>query len=124
MRFSSTAFADLHSFETQIETSLVSIREELGWRPIPLRQNQLLASQGTTPFDGLFLALSLFVIIAAVLLISLLYRLSMLTRSREYGLLLASGCTGATVTRLAFVEGLASALLGTLIGCGFVRSMP
>ena len=119
LRFSPTAFQDLHSFETQIETSLVSISDELGWRPIPLRQNQLLASQGTTPFDGLFLALSLFVIIAAVLLISLLYRLSMLTRSREYGLLLASGYTGATVTRLAFVEGLASALLGTLIGCGF-----
>ncbi len=118
LRYSHHAFKDLKSFEAQLESSLGSIRDNLGWRPIPLRRNQLLASQGTTPFDGLFLALSLFVIIAAVLLISLLYRLSMLTRSREYGLLLASGCTGAMVTRFAFIEGIASALLGTLIGCG------
>ncbi len=118
LRFHSSAFEDLSSFESQIEASLGSIRDKLGWLPIPLRRNQLLASQGTTPFDGLFLALSLFVIIAAVLLISLLYRLSMLTRSREYGLLLASGCTGATVTRFAFIEGLVSAFFGTGLGCG------
>ncbi len=117
LRFSPAAFASLEAWQLAITQSLRTVRGELGWEPIPLRANQLLASRGTTPFDGLFLALSMFVMIAAILLISLLYRLNLLTRCREYGVLLATGCTGATLTRLTFIEGMLCSALGTALGC-------
>ncbi len=63
----------------------------LGWTIQPIREQQLAASRGTTPFDGLFLALSMFVILAAVMLIAMLFRLGLVQRMKQYGILLAVG---------------------------------
>ncbi len=57
-------------------------------------------SRGTTPFDGLFLALSFFVIFAAVMLIAMLFRLGLVQRMRQYGMLLAVGWSPPRVARL------------------------
>jgi len=120
------AFAkDVEAFENRMIASLKPEWDQLGWQPIMIRDKQLAASKGTTPFDALFLSLSMFVILAAVLLISLLYRLGMLKRSKDYGLLMATGWTGKDVTRLAIREGVWSSLPGVALGLlgGVVYSM-
>ena len=48
---------------------------DVGLKPTPIYWQQKSAASGTTPFDALFLSLSFFVIIAALILISLLFRL-------------------------------------------------
>lgn len=100
----------------QIVAAIEPARAELGWVPRPIRQQQLAASQGTTPFDGLFLALSMFVIFSAVMLIALLLRLGMMQRFREFGTLLAVGWPPARVMRLAMGETAAIGAIGAVLG--------
>ena len=47
---------------------------ELGLQLVPIKRRGLAASSGSTPFDVLFLALSMFVIGSALILVSLLFR--------------------------------------------------
>ena len=61
----------------------------LGMHIVPLKRRGLAASSGSTPFDVLFLALSMFVIGAALILVSLLFRLALQQRAGEVGLLKA-----------------------------------
>lgn len=116
IRFPASVAPTADELEAKIREALLPIRDKLGWAPIMIRDSQLAASQGTTPFDALFLSLSLFVILAAVMLISLLYRLGMLHRGREYGLLMASGWSGKDVARIAIREGWWSSVPGVLLG--------
>ncbi len=116
LRFSSDSAPDVNTLQQQLASILVPVTEELGWAIRPIREQQLAASRGTTPFDGLFLALSFFVIFAAVMLIAMLFRLGLVQRMRQYGMLLAVGWSPRKVARLAIGEGLVVALLGVLIG--------
>lgn len=100
----------------QIEAILQPLREDLGWAVIPIRKQQLEASKGTTPFDGLFLALSFFVIAAAVLLIAMLFRLSLTQRTQQLGTMMAVGWLPSRVTELVLGEGILIAALGTIVG--------
>ena len=84
--------------------------------PTDSRSSQLAASRGTTPFDGLFLALSMFVILAAVMLIAMLFRLGLVQRMKQYGILLAVGWTPRRVASVALGEGGLIAGLGVLVG--------
>ena len=63
----------------------------LGMHLVPIKRQGLQASSGSTPFDVLFLALSMFVIGAALILVSLLFRLGLQQRASELGLLKALG---------------------------------
>jgi len=92
------------------------VREELGWTPRSIRGEQLAASKGTTPFDGLFLALSMFVILAAMMLIALLLRLGMLQRIDEFGTLLAVGFSPRRVMGLVLGETAITATAGVVLG--------
>ncbi len=74
------------------------------------------ASAGTTPFDVLFLFLSFFVIVAALMLVALQFRLGVERRAREIGTLLAVGFRRPLATRLFSVEGAAVAAVGGLLG--------
>ena len=58
---------------------------------LPVKQLGLAASSGTTPFDALFLGFSFFLIAAAVMLISLLFKLGVEQRAKELGTLGAMG---------------------------------
>lgn len=82
----------------------------------PLRQEGLAAAQGATDFAGLFLGLSMFLIVAAALLAGLLFRLGVECRASEIGLLRATGFPAARVRRRFLAEGLVLALAGTLAG--------
>jgi len=123
LRIDATAAADLASLTQRLEQILNDQKAQLGFEVQPIRGQQMAASSGTTPFDVLFLLLSLFVIFAALLLITLLMRLGLLGRAKEYGTLLATGWQGSAATRLATREGLLAALpgaaLGVLLGVGY-----
>lgn len=90
--------------------------DAMGWREIPIREQQLRASSGTTPFDALFMSLSFFVIAAALLLVALLFRLTIEKRASHWGLLIASGWTRPKVRRLLLLESSAIAALGASLG--------
>ena len=64
---------------------------EFGFRPRKIRQEVLKASSGSTPFDVLFLMFSMFLIASAMMLISLLVRLTVDEKAKQLGLLGALG---------------------------------
>ena len=82
----------------------------------PIKAEALRAAAGSTPFGVYFLYFSFFVIIAAVLLVVLLFRLGIEQRAKQIGLLLAVGFRPGQVTRLLAGEGLLVALAGSLAG--------
>ena len=82
---------DVDSLSQTMLNQFVNDGADIGMRLIPIRENGLKASSGSTPFDGLFLALSMFVITSALILVALLFRLTMQHRASEIGLLQAVG---------------------------------
>jgi ABC-type antimicrobial peptide transport system permease subunit len=82
-----------------------------------LRAQGLAASSGGTDFGMLFLAFSIFLIVAALLLVGLLFRLNLDRRASEIGVLLATGFRRATVRRLLLGEGAILAAVGGVLGC-------
>jgi ABC-type lipoprotein release transport system permease subunit len=82
----------------------------------PVKRQGLEAAAGTTPFDVLFLLFSMFLILAAVMLVALLFRLGVERRSGEIGTLLALGFPQRRVGRLLAAEGLVVAGVGSLLG--------
>jgi ABC-type antimicrobial peptide transport system permease subunit len=91
-------------------------QETLGLTFNAVKRRQLAASSGTTPFDGLFLGLSFFIITAALLLVWLLFRLGVEQRAAEIGALLALGLRRGKASRLFMAEGAVVAACGGLIG--------
>ncbi|QDU87832.1 FtsX-like permease family protein [Pirellulimonas nuda] len=89
---------------------------DLGLVELPLRRQGLHAAGGTTPFDVLFVAFSMFLIAAAVMLIALLMRLGVEARSREAGLLSAVGLRAGTIRRLLLRELSLAAAAGAVVG--------
>ncbi|MDP6438545.1 MAG: ABC transporter permease, partial [Candidatus Brocadiia bacterium] len=83
---------------------------------LPLRQQALDAAGGSTDFGVLFLSMSAFLVAAAAGLVGLLLRLTVERRAKQTGILLATGFTQASVTRILMGEGLLLALAGVLIG--------
>ena len=81
-----------------------------------VKRQQLNASKGTTPFDVLFLSLSFFIIVSALMLVALLFRLSVEQRAQELGTLLAIGLRWRRAGRLLLAEGAAVAAAGGLAG--------
>jgi ABC-type antimicrobial peptide transport system permease subunit len=84
----------------------------------PVKRQGLAASAGTTPFGGLFLAFSFFILASAVMLVALLFRLAIEGRAVQVGLLLAVGFGRRRVARMLLAEGLIVAALGGLAGVG------
>jgi len=85
----------------------------------PVRQEGLFASDNAQDFGGLFLGLSFFIIIAALVLTGLLFSFGLENRATETGLLLGLGFTTRRVKFMFFIEFLAVAIPGTLAGLLF-----
>ena len=90
----------------------------LGMAFEPVKRQGLAASVGATPFEGLFLGFSSFLIAAAVLLVALLFRLGVDQRRTQIGILLALGWSPRQVARLLVGEGLLVTAVGGLLGVG------
>ena len=76
----------------------------------------LAASSGATDFSGLFIGFSLFLIVSAAMLVTLLFRLGVERRAKEIGLLLSTGHPVASVRKLLLAEGALISLAGCLVG--------
>ena len=90
--------------------------EDVGLRFEAVREQALKSAAQSQDFGQLFLGFSLFLVVAALLLMALLFQLGLEQRAAEVGILLALGLTPKQVRRLLLVEGVALALLGGLIG--------
>jgi ABC-type antimicrobial peptide transport system permease subunit len=100
---------------------------KLGMLLLPVKRNALTAAAGTTPFDGLFLGFSFFLMASAVMLTTLLFRLGIEQRAAEVGLLLSVGTPPRRVRWLlmaeaAVVAGIGAAI-GAFVGIGYARLM-
>lgn len=97
--------------------------EELGFVFRPIKRLALSASAGTTGFSGLFLGFSAFLIVAALMLVLLLFRLAVDQRAAQIGTLAALGWSGTKVRRALAGEGLlialAGACAGAVVGIGY-----
>jgi hypothetical protein len=89
---------------------------DMGFVFRPVKARGLAASAGTTPFEVLFLSFSFFLIVAAAMLVALLFRLGVDRRAAEIGILLAVGWRRRQVTSLLVGEGAVVAALGSLAG--------
>jgi putative ABC transport system permease protein len=90
--------------------------ESLGLRVLPLRAEAEAASQGSTPFGSLFLALSSFVLGAGLVLEGLLVSLLVAARRRDLGILAAVGFGPGRIACLLLTGGGVAAALGVAVG--------
>jgi ABC-type antimicrobial peptide transport system permease subunit len=81
-----------------------------------VKASALQASEGGTPFGLLFLGFSFFLILSALLLVGLLFRLNLDRRASQVGVLFAEGYPRATVRWLLLGEGGLLALVGVVLG--------
>ena len=121
------AAGDSSAIAQKLQAQFIEADAELGLQLVPIKRRGLAASSGSTPFDVLFLALSMFVIGSALILVSLLFRLSIQQRAAEVGLLKASGFSPKRLRNLWLAEmslvSLLGALAGIALGVGYAALM-
>jgi len=88
----------------------------MGLLVVPVRSQGLEASRGATDFGEYFLYFSFFLVISALLLTTLFFKLGIEQRVREIGTLRAIGFGPSAIRKLFLSEGLILALTGSLIG--------
>jgi ABC-type antimicrobial peptide transport system permease subunit len=85
------------------------------------------ASQGGTDFGAMLLAFSGALIVSALLLVAMFFRLGLDRRAKEIGLLLATGYSPRQVNKLLTIESsivaLAGGVVGTLMGIAYAQAM-
>jgi ABC-type antimicrobial peptide transport system permease subunit len=105
--------------------SMANIRDRLGFaidpaslglKFQPVHEQALAATNQVVPFGQLFLGFSFFLIIAALLLMALLFQFGLERRAAEVGTLLALGFRPGQVRRLLLFEAAFLALVGGIIG--------
>ncbi|MCA9086245.1 MAG: ABC transporter permease [Planctomycetaceae bacterium] len=89
---------------------------ELGLIFRPIRAEGLQAAVGANDFTQLFLGFSFFLILAAIILASLMFRLGLQQRIRQLGLLNALGWTPGSIRNLYLAEGMLVCFAGTVVG--------
>jgi putative ABC transport system permease protein len=83
---------------------------------VPSRRLALGGSAGATNFGEYFTYFSFFIVVSALLLTVLFFRLGVEQRLRQIAILRASGYTTAHIRRLLLTEALALAVAGSVIG--------
>ncbi|HLL69854.1 MAG TPA: FtsX-like permease family protein, partial [Pyrinomonadaceae bacterium] len=111
--------------ETSLEATRAEFEKLLRSRLDPLstgftlyaaRAEGLQASRGATDFGEYFLYFSFFLVVSALLLAALFFKLGIEQRLREIGLLQAVGFNAAKIRALFLGEGLLLAVLGSVAG--------
>jgi len=106
--------ATLASYQQKLRSALDSVA--MGFTVLPVRAQGLEASRGATDFGEYFLYFSFFLVISALMLSALFFKLGIEQRLREIGLLQAVGFPALKIRRLFLAEGLLLAIIGSLIG--------
>ena len=82
----------------------------------PARSLALEASSGVTDFGLYFIYFSFFLVVSALMLASLFFRLGVEQRLREIGLLRAIGFSVSALRRIFLIEGIALSVIGSILG--------
>jgi len=83
---------------------------------LPVRSEGLQASRGATDFGEYFLYFSFFLVVSALLLTALFFKLGVEQRIREIGTLRAIGFGPSKTRALFLIEGLILSMIGSLLG--------
>ena len=109
--------AETHqAFERSLRQTLDPLQN--GFAVLPVRAQGLEASRGATDFGEYFLYFSFFLVVSALMLTALFFKLGVEQRLREIGVLQAIGFPAARVRRLFVLEGVVVSIIGSLIGSG------
>src|SRR5262249_15208668 len=121
-RFGNTTSIRIPAREGMTEQSVARKLEQainpadLGFQFLPVKRLSLTAAAGTTPFTLLFLAFSMFIIAAALMLVMILFKLGVDGRAAELGIVLAVGARRSIVRRVMLIEGGLVAVIGAAVG--------
>ena len=88
----------------------------IGLQVVPVRDQGQAASRGATDFGEYFLYFSFFLVVAALMLTTLFFKLGIEQRAREIGTLQAIGFSDGALRRLFLIEGALLAGIGSLLG--------
>ena len=110
--------SDLEQARTEYEKSLKGLLDpwQLGFVHLPVRLQGLEASRGATNFGEYFLYFSFFLVVSALLLTVLFFKLGVEQRLREVGLLRTVGLPLPQIRHLFLAEGTLMATLGSVLG--------
>jgi putative ABC transport system permease protein len=106
--------AALQTYDAALRKTLDPI--EMGFSAQSVKEQSLQASRGATDFGEYFTYFSFFLVVSALLLTTLFFKLGIEQRLREIGLLRAIGFSTKQVRSLFLREGLALAGLGGVVG--------
>src|ERR1041385_8344475 len=88
----------------------------LGMQVVPVREQSVAAARGATDFGEYFLYFSFFLVVSALMLTTLFFKLGIEERAREVGTLQAIGFSDAEIRKLFLTEGTLLAIVGSLLG--------
>lgn len=122
-RFGDTTGVRVSTKDAMREAAENELREKLdpaalGFVFVPVREQAMRAVQQGLDFGELFLGMSFFLIVAALLLTGMLFAFGVEQRSEEMGILVAQGFRAGNLRVMFMVEGLALAVIGSLLGTG------
>ncbi|MGH9341649.1 MAG: FtsX-like permease family protein [Acidobacteriota bacterium] len=106
--------SDGEAYERELKGALDPF--QMGFSVVPARAAGMEASQGATDFGEFFLYFSFFLMVSALLLAALFFRLGVEQRLREIGLLRAVGFPPSRLRFHFLAEGAALALAGSALG--------
>lgn len=89
---------------------------DIGLKPRDFKGEAGAAAKGSVDFGGLFIGLSLFLIVAALVFAALLFLFTLERRAAQIGLLIAVGWTRGMVRRAWLLEAGVIAVAGSLLG--------
>ena len=100
------------AFRTALESA------KMGLTVIPVKAQSLEAAQGATDFGEYFVYFSFFLMVSALLLTGLFFRLGIEQRKREIGILRSLGFSASKIRAVFLLEGAVLALAGAAVGIG------
>ncbi|MCG9127129.1 ABC transporter permease [Candidatus Poribacteria bacterium] len=121
IRFGAIPDQTIHETKTLLESELLSSLDlqQLGFQLISIRSDGLISAKGSSDFAMLFSSMSGLIIIAAAILIGLVFKLGVEQRSREIGILQSMGYTINKIRRRLLSEAMLLTIIGSMVGCLF-----
>jgi putative ABC transport system permease protein len=118
MRIAPADGSDLGAARTKYESALRAALDpaQLGLRVQSVKEQSLQAARGATDFGEYFTYFSFFLVVSALLLAMLFFKLGIEQRLRELGLLRAIGFSTRAIRGLFLREGMVLAAAGSLLG--------
>ncbi|HEY7189680.1 MAG TPA: FtsX-like permease family protein [Vicinamibacterales bacterium] len=118
IRVAPAANQSLDAARTDLEARIRAAADPLalGLTVRDVRDESLSASRGATDFGEYFVYFSFFLVVSALVLAALFFKLGIEQRGREVGLLRAVGFGPRQVRRVFLLEGLILSVIGSLLG--------